>query len=175
MTGKSPGAPFKNTEKLRRIATIVSLAKVMQPTFTFYDPEPGASYNGDSKGKRMPDERRCKTDDVAVTDLTEFLQVAAHQIWPINEDHPESPRSYHVALGQEPIQLGIVEFRILLFLASRPYHAFTRTCIADAVTSLRDPVTEDTVDQHIARLLEQLGVFHDYVQSVPFIGYRFKA
>jgi len=123
----------------------------------------------------MPDERPCKTNDVAVTDLTEFLQVAAHQIWPINEDQAEPPRSYHVALGQEPIPLGIVEFRILLFLASRPYHAFTRRCIADAVNSMRDPVTEGMVDRHVASLLDQLGVFHDYVQSVPYIGYRFKA
>lgn len=93
----------------------------------------------------MPDEQPCKTNGVAVTNLTEFLLVAAQQIWPINEDQPESPRSYHVALGREPIQLGIVEFRILLFLASRPYHAFTRRCIADAVNSKRDPVSENTV------------------------------
>jgi two-component system alkaline phosphatase synthesis response regulator PhoP len=123
----------------------------------------------------MRNERLCKTDVVTVMDLTELLQEAAHQIWPINEDQPVPPRSYRLALGQEPIQLGIVEFRILLFLASRPYYAFTRRCIADAITSMRDPITEDTVDRHVASLLDQLGVFHDYIQSVPFIGYRFKA
>jgi hypothetical protein len=31
------------------------------------------------------------------------------------------------------------------------------------------------VDQHVASLLDQLGAFHDYVQAVPYIGYRFKA
>lgn len=123
----------------------------------------------------MPDERPYETSDIAVTGLTDFLRVAAHQIWPIDEDQPEPPQSYLVAFDQEPIQLGIVEFRILLFLASRPYHAFTRRCIADAVTSKRDLVTEDAVDRHITILLEQLGVFHDYIQSVPYIGYRFKA
>lgn len=123
----------------------------------------------------MPEEPPFKSNHVAVADLTEFLQVAANQIWPIKEDQPEPPRSYRVALGQEPIQLGVVEFRILLFLASRPYHAFTRRCIADAVDSKRDPVTEDAVDRHVASLLDQLGLFHDYVQSVPHIGYRFKA
>lgn len=119
--------------------------------------------------------RLCKSDEIAVTDLATFLQEAAHQIWPVNEDQTERPASYRLALGQESIQLDIVEFRILLFLASRPYHAFTRRCIADAVTSARNPVAEDTVDRHVASLLEQLGVFHDYVQSVPYIGYRFKA
>jgi DNA-binding response OmpR family regulator len=93
----------------------------------------------------------------------------------VREDPTEGPTSYRLALGHETIHLGIVEFRILLFLASRPYHAFTRRCIADAVSSDGNPVQEDTVDQHVASLLNELGVFHDYVQSVPYIGYRFKA
>ena len=142
---------------------------------TFCDPYSNLSYNQRAEVKRMRNERLCKIDDVAVMDLTELLQEAAHQIWPVNEDPPERFPSYRLALGQEPIQLGIIEFRILLFLASRPYHPFTRRCIADAVNSERDPVVEDTVDQHIASLLDQLGVFHDYVQSVPYIGFRFKA
>jgi DNA-binding response OmpR family regulator len=123
----------------------------------------------------MQNKRLCKSDDVAVTDLTTLLQEASHQIWPINENQAERPRSYRLVLEQEPIQLGIVEFRILLYLAGRPYHAFTRRSIAEAVSSERDPVLENTVDQHVESLLNQLGVFHDYVQSVPYIGYRFKA
>jgi DNA-binding response OmpR family regulator len=93
----------------------------------------------------------------------------------VREDPTEGPTSYRLALGHETIHLGIVEFRILLFLASRPYHAFTRRCIADAVSSDGNPIQEDTVDEHVASLLKELGVFHDYVQSVPYIGYRFKA
>jgi DNA-binding response OmpR family regulator len=116
-----------------------------------------------------------KTDGVAITDLPTLLQEAPRQIWPVKEDQAERPRSYRLVLEQEPIQLGIVEFRILLYLAGRPYHAFTRRSIADAVSSERDPVEEDSVDRHVASLLNQLGAFHDYVQSVPYIGYRFKA
>lgn len=116
-----------------------------------------------------------KTEVVAITDLATLQQVAAHQAWPISDDPIVPPTSYRLALGQEAIQLGIVEFRILLFLAHRPYHAFTRRSIAEAVSSKRNPVKEDTVDQHIASLVDQLGVFHDYVQAVPCIGYRFKA
>jgi DNA-binding response OmpR family regulator len=123
----------------------------------------------------MRNKRLCKNEDVAVTDLTTLLQEASHQIWPVKEDQAARPTSYRLVLDQEPIQLGIVEFRILLYLAGRPYHAFTRRSIADAVSSERDPVVEDTVDRHVASLLNQLGVFHDYVQSVPYIGYRFKA
>jgi DNA-binding response OmpR family regulator len=116
-----------------------------------------------------------KSDDAAVTDLAALQHLAARQIWPTNDDQTERPRSYRLALGQETIQLGIVEFRILLYLAGRPYHAFSRRSIAEAVSSERDPVVEETVDRHVASLLDQLGVFHDYVQSVPYIGYRFKA
>jgi two-component system, OmpR family, phosphate regulon response regulator PhoB len=119
--------------------------------------------------------RLSKTDDVEVIDLNALLKQAAHQLWPANQDLTKRPKSYRLALGNEPVQLGIVEFRILLFLASRPYHAFTRRSIADAVNSGRNPVAEETVDRHVASLLDQLGVFHDYVQSVPHIGYRFKA
>jgi DNA-binding response OmpR family regulator len=123
----------------------------------------------------MRNKRLCKNEDVAVTDLTTLLQEASHQIWPVKEDRADRPTSYRLVLEQKPIQLGIVEFRILLYLAGRPYHAFTRRSIADAVSSEREPVVEDTVDRHVASLLNQLGVFHDYVQSVPYIGYRFKA
>jgi DNA-binding response OmpR family regulator len=123
----------------------------------------------------MQNKRLKKNDDVAVIDVTTFLHEALHQIWPVKNDQVERPTSYRLVLEQEPIQLGIVEFRILLYLAGRPYHAFTRRNIAEAVSTERDPVVEDTVDQHVASLLNQLGTFHDYVQSVPYIGYRFKA
>jgi DNA-binding response OmpR family regulator len=83
--------------------------------------------------------------------------------------------SYREAFGDEPIRVGIVEFRIMLFLASRPYHAFTRCQISDAISTESHPVSEESVDCHIASLRDQLGVFHDFVQAVPQVGYRFKA
>jgi DNA-binding response OmpR family regulator len=114
-------------------------------------------------------------NELIITDLPALLREAARQTWPVHADRPERSSSYHLALGREAIPLGIVEFRILLFLASRPYHAFTRLSIAESVSSEDHPVLEDAVDQHVASLLDQLGVFHDYVQAVPYIGYRFKA
>ena len=36
-------------------------------------------------------------------------------------------------------------------------------------------MTEQALDEHIASLREKLGLFSDYVQSVPYVGYRFKA
>jgi DNA-binding response OmpR family regulator len=114
-------------------------------------------------------------NDIAVYDLTELLQVAANQVWPVNSAQPERPPAYRLALGRDPIQLGVVECRILLYLAGRPYHAFTRRNIAEAVNSERYPLSEENVDTYIDSLIDQLGEFHDYVQAVPYVGYRFKA
>ena len=77
-------------------------------------------------------------------------------------------------LGRETMQLDIVEFRILRFLSARPI-APIRGRIAEAVSSQRYPVGAETLDQHIVSLREQLGFFRDYIQAVPYIGYRFKA
>jgi DNA-binding response OmpR family regulator len=123
----------------------------------------------------MQIDRTNKSDELAVYDLTELLQVAAHQVWPVSNAQPERPPAYRLALGKDPIQLGVIECRILMYLAGRPYHAFTRRNIADAINSDRYPIREDTVDTHVDSLIDQLGVFHDYVQAVPYVGYRFKA
>ena len=112
-------------------------------------------------------------NELTLKDLGALFQEATRRSWTIGE--LQVGKSYRLALGKEVIQLGIVEFRILLFLASRPYHAFSPRSIAEEVSTEQDPVTMDTVDQLMASLIAQLGPFHDYVQAVPYIGYRFKA
>jgi hypothetical protein len=122
-----------------------------------------------------PNSQLSTTGEVEISNLMEFLQIAAHQVWPVGDEPGNSVPAYRLALGKEPIQLGLVESRILLYLASRPYHSFTRRSIANAVSSKNEPVGEDAVDGHVTALVDQLGVFHDYVQAVPYVGYRFKA
>lgn len=85
------------------------------------------------------------------------------------------PSPYLFRRGLETIQLDLIEFRILQFLAATPYRAFSRRTIAAAVSTAHLPVREETLDQHIARLRERLGFFRDYIQTVPHLGYRFKA
>ena len=122
----------------------------------------------------MSDKRSDPHRHLVPGDLAEFLEMAAEQNWPAESEQLAQPKSYRFALGQQPIQLGQVEFRILLFLASRPYHAFTARAIAEAVSSELEPVTEASLGEHVSSLRDQLGVFFDYVQTVPYIGYRFK-
>lgn len=90
--------------------------------------------------------------------------------------HRVSPQySYQMKLGRVTIELDTIEFRILRFLASQPYRAFTRRRIAAAISTQRHPVAPEALDCHIARLRDALGFFRDYIQTVPYIGYRFRA
>ena len=107
-------------------------------------------------------------------DIADFARDASRRTTQFEETKLSRP-FYHVALGLVPLKLGSVEFRILRFLASKPYHPFSPRGIAAAATTTRFPVSEEDVSQHIASLREQLGHFRDYVQTVPYMGYRFKA
>lgn len=120
--------------------------------------------------KRSPDQPE---SDLVASDLASLLDTAAKQTWPLQEKRLKA-KSYRIALGWEPIQLGNIEFHILLFLASRPYHAFTQASIADALNKSEVMVEESSIPELIQSLRDQLGVFHDYVQTVPGVGYRFK-
>ncbi len=77
-------------------------------------------------------------------------------------------------LGRQPVHLSMVEFRIISFLSRKPYRAFSRAAIVAAVTSKAMPVTDETLDEHIRTLRGKLGLLSDYIQTVPYIGYRFK-
>jgi DNA-binding response OmpR family regulator len=86
-----------------------------------------------------------------------------------------TPRAgYLVELSGHPISLDYVEFCLLQFLSAHPYKAFTRSQIAEAITSDEFPVSAETLDAHVTSLRDKLGLFSDYIQSVPYIGYRFK-
>lgn len=111
---------------------------------------------------------------VRFADLAAFVREAARRRGHI-EEQTSPPPFYRVALGLESIQLGDVEFRILTLLASSPYLPFSHEAIAKGVSTDRRLVTAESVDLHIASLRDQLGFFRDYVQTVPFMGYRFKA
>jgi DNA-binding response OmpR family regulator len=83
-------------------------------------------------------------------------------------------RPYLIRLVGNPINLSLVEFRIFCFLSAKPYKPFTRRQIIETISSSRHPVTIETIDLHIRALRDKLGIFSDFIQSVPYIGYRFK-
>lgn len=91
------------------------------------------------------------------------------------QEEQVTPRAgYLVELSGQAISLEYLEFQILQFLSRRPYKAFTRKQICDAVRTVTHPIDETTIDNHVMSLRHKLGLFSDYVQSVPYVGYRFK-
>ena len=90
-------------------------------------------------------------------------------------DEVVDPWSYQAKRGQGTLRLTTVEYRILNFLAARPNQAFTAGRIADAVSTASHRVTVETLGGFIHSLRGHLGFFSDYIQTVPYIGYRFKA
>ncbi len=91
-----------------------------------------------------------------------------------NDQDTVDPWSYAAKRGQGTLRLNLVEYRILRFLSERPNQALTRDRIAAAVSTSRNRVTAETLSRYIHSLRDQLGFYSDYIQSVPFIGYRFK-
>jgi len=85
------------------------------------------------------------------------------------------PWSYLAKRGLGTLRLSVVEYRILRFLAASPNRAFTPGRIAEAVSTKAHSVTAEALRGYIHSLRGQLGFFSDYIQSVPYIGYRFKA
>lgn len=112
---------------------------------------------------------------LAITDVLSACEEISAQNQTDEIEKAQPARPYRARLGRETISLNYVEYRILEFLSSKPYHPFTPRQIAAAVTAESHPVTEDTLRGHIASLREKLGFFSDYIQSVPYIGYCFKA
>lgn len=119
--------------------------------------------------QRAPDSFQANVADVVI--CREQWQRPAETL-----HQPTLARSsaYRFKMGRQPIWLRTIEYRILAFLSAHPYRAYTRRRIAKEVSTDRHPVHEETVDQHIASLRDQLGFFRSYIQSVPYIGYRFK-
>lgn len=84
------------------------------------------------------------------------------------------PVRHEVLVEGKPAPLTFTEFRLLQVLARRRGRAFTRVQIVDAVMGEDYPVTERSVDVHIASLRKKLGSMGTYIETVRGVGYRFK-
>ena len=84
------------------------------------------------------------------------------------------PVRHEVLVENKPVTLTFTEFRLLHVLAQRRGRAFTRIQIVDAVMGEDYPVTERSVDVHVASLRKKLGPMGAYIETVRGVGYRFK-
>jgi two-component system phosphate regulon response regulator PhoB len=73
----------------------------------------------------------------------------------------------------ESVELTAKEFRLLATLMRRPGRVMTRERLLDEVWGSDITVTTRTIDTHLKRLREKLGVAGDLIETVRGVGYRF--
>jgi two-component system phosphate regulon response regulator PhoB len=71
------------------------------------------------------------------------------------------------------IELTAKEFKLLATLMSRPGRVLSRERLLDDVWGSEITVTTRTIDTHLKRLREKLGVAGDLIETVRGVGYRF--
>ncbi len=79
-----------------------------------------------------------------------------------------------VWVEKEEISLTSTEFKILLLLAQKPGHVYTRDQFINSIQGDNIFVTGRTVDTHIAGLRKKMGTAANMIETIRGIGYRFK-
>ncbi len=79
-----------------------------------------------------------------------------------------------VYVRDEEIILTSTEFKILLLLAQRPGHVYTREQFINNIQGDNIFVTGRTIDTHIAGLRKKIGDTANMIETIRGIGYRFK-
>lgn len=79
-----------------------------------------------------------------------------------------------VFVNNEEISLTSTEFKILLMLAQKPGHVFTREQFINNIQGENIFVTGRTIDTHIAGLRKKIGAAANMIETIRGIGYRFK-
>jgi two-component system phosphate regulon response regulator PhoB len=82
---------------------------------------------------------------------------------------------HRIWVASEEIRLTALEFRLLTTFWQRRGRVQTRERLLSDVWGYQADVTTRTVDTHVKRLREKLGVAGDYVETVRGVGYRFRS
>ncbi len=82
---------------------------------------------------------------------------------------------HEVFVEGAPILLTALEFRLLVDLAQRAGHVQERRLLLKRVWDREASASKRTVDTHIKRLREKLGVAASLIETVRGVGYRFQA
>ena len=82
---------------------------------------------------------------------------------------------YSVSLSGTLIVFPKKEFEILAYLASNPGKVFHRDKILSDIWGTEIFVVERTIDVHVRKIREKLGVYADLIETIKGVGYRFKS
>jgi two-component system, OmpR family, phosphate regulon response regulator PhoB len=81
--------------------------------------------------------------------------------------------THRVFLSHDEIKLGPTEFRLLHYFMKHPERVHSRSQLLDKVWGDHVFIEERTVDVHVKRLREALGIAGVMVETVRGAGYRF--
>jgi two-component system phosphate regulon response regulator PhoB len=82
--------------------------------------------------------------------------------------------AHRVWVDQDEVTLTALEFRLLHTFLSRKGRVQSRETLLADVWGIEAEVTTRTVDTHVKRLREKIGVAGDYIETLRGVGYRFK-
>jgi two-component system phosphate regulon response regulator PhoB len=83
--------------------------------------------------------------------------------------------THRVFFQEKPLKLGPTEFKLLQFLMSHAERVHSRGQLLDKVWGDHVFIEERTVDVHVKRLRESLGLAGNMVETVRGAGYRLTA
>ena len=83
--------------------------------------------------------------------------------------------SYTASIGKKKLALPRKEFETLVYLIRNKGRVLSRESILNAVWGENVHVVDRTVDVHIRKIREKLDSYADLIETVPGVGYRFKA
>jgi two-component system, OmpR family, phosphate regulon response regulator PhoB len=81
--------------------------------------------------------------------------------------------AHRVWVEGKEIDLTALEFRLLVTLHDRKNRVQSRDALLQDVWGIEADITTRTVDTHVKRLREKLGLAGDYIETVRGVGYRF--
>ena len=82
--------------------------------------------------------------------------------------------THRVTLSGAPLKMGPTEFKLLNFLMHHTERVHSRSQLLDKVWGDHVFIEERTVDVHVKRLREALGLAGHMIETVRGVGYRFK-
>ena len=79
---------------------------------------------------------------------------------------------YHVTVQGQPVELTVIEFKLLTALMEQPGRTLSRDAILSMVWGFGWSIETRTVDTHLRRLREKLGPCGEQIHTVRGFGYR---
>jgi two-component system phosphate regulon response regulator PhoB len=81
---------------------------------------------------------------------------------------------HEVLVNDQPVKMGLAEFKLLAFFLAHPDRVFTRAQLLDGVWGDHVFIEERTVDVHMLRLRKALAPYEarHLIQTVRGLGYR---